>query len=500
MAEGDSYNATTSVLYDSSWKFTIGKATPDADDFTFNEPENLSYDGTDKTATVVPGSGVTGMGNVTVKYYSDAACTTEVEDTSSVGTYYVGITVAEGDSYNAVSTVLHDEGWMFTIGKAAPTVNAPEAKTLTYNGQAQELVVAGEATGGKLHYAVTTENKAPTDESLYTTSIPTATNAGTYYVWYKVLGDSDHNPSPVYGPLPVVIGPASASELTDDEKPQPNALTYIDGVEQELVTAPKKLPEGYTKVQYSLDGGKTWTDEIPTGMESGDYTVSVQYIGDDNHTTKRGEDIKVTIGRAMEMQVDFIILRYNGTRGLPEEIDKLTISPVIHVKNGDDESVSKGLELDLTKGMESKVSKENVEFTGKVTDPAPGKYEVTVTGLPKSIFGRDKIYWTEGPVEGPVKWKYDLIAKGEINEKDKKIVVTVYLIFDDGSRPEALKVYALPEDEIGAYKLRADGTKEYLLFHTYDICMQWLGRDELCRGYERCFHKESPFVNPFVKP
>ena len=41
--------------------------------------------------------------------------------------------------------------------------------------------------------AVTKENKAPTDESLYTTSIPTATNAGTYYVWYKVVGDDNHN-------------------------------------------------------------------------------------------------------------------------------------------------------------------------------------------------------------------------------------------------------------------------------------------------------------------
>ena len=52
-------------------------------------------------------------------------------------------------------------------------------------------------------------------------------------------------------------------------------------------------------------------------------------------------------------------------------------------------------------------------------------------------------------------------------------------------------VYILPEDEIGAYALRADGTKEYLLFHTYDICMAWLGREDLCEGPERCFHKDG---------
>ena len=51
--------------------------------------------------------------------------------------------------------------------------------------------------------------------------------------------------------------------------------------------------------------------------------------------------------------------------------------------------------------------------------------------------------------------------------------------------------YALPEDEIGAYAIRQDGTKEYLLFHTYDICMDWLASDELCAGFERCFHKDG---------
>ena len=78
-------------------------------------------------------------------------------------------------------------------------------------------------------------------------------------------------------------------------------------------------------------------------------------------------------------------------------------------------------------------------------------------------------------------------------------MITVYLIFKDQSVPEEPVMYILPEDEIGAYAIRDDGTKEYLIFHTYAICMDWLGSDELCRGYERCFHKESPYENPFVK-
>ena len=79
-----------------------------------------------------------------------------------------------------------------TVSKAAPTVTAPTAKMLTYTGTAQKLVNAGSATGGTMYYAVTTENTAPTDDNLYTTSIPSKTDAGTYYVWYRVAGDGDH--------------------------------------------------------------------------------------------------------------------------------------------------------------------------------------------------------------------------------------------------------------------------------------------------------------------
>ncbi len=76
-----------------------------------------------------------------------------------------------------------------------PDDNAPTwtvtVKTLTYNGNAQKLLTAGTGNSGKLYYAVTTENTAPPNESLYTTSIPTATEVGTYYVWLKIKWDDN---------------------------------------------------------------------------------------------------------------------------------------------------------------------------------------------------------------------------------------------------------------------------------------------------------------------
>ena len=52
-------------------------------------------------------------------------------------------------------------------------------------------------------------------QSLYTTSIPTATDAGTYYVWYKVVGDENHSDTEaVCLPVTVSIDPDACASVT----------------------------------------------------------------------------------------------------------------------------------------------------------------------------------------------------------------------------------------------------------------------------------------------
>ena len=68
----------------------------------------------------------------------------------------------------------------------APSVTAPTANTLTYNGTAQPLITAGSTSGGKMEYRLG-------DTGDYSADVPTATNAGTYTVWYKVVGDDTHD-------------------------------------------------------------------------------------------------------------------------------------------------------------------------------------------------------------------------------------------------------------------------------------------------------------------
>lgn len=71
------------------------------------------------------------------------------------------------------------------ITKADATVTAPVAKELTYTGTAQELVTAGTTVGGTLQYSLDNVN--------YSTAIPTGKDAKTYTVYYKVVGDANHN-------------------------------------------------------------------------------------------------------------------------------------------------------------------------------------------------------------------------------------------------------------------------------------------------------------------
>ena len=109
---------------------TIGKYTPAAGDFTFTTPTDLAYNGSPKAAAVAAATNVTGMGAYTVKYYSDADRNNEIATPTDVGTYYVGVTVAEGEDYTAADPVF-GENWQFEIGKgeqAAPA--APVAKTV----------------------------------------------------------------------------------------------------------------------------------------------------------------------------------------------------------------------------------------------------------------------------------------------------------------------------------------------------------------------------------
>ena len=91
----------------------------------------------------------------------------------------------------------------------------------------------------------------------------------------------------------LTVTASDAPALDDDQKPSPKNDLKEDGKEQILVLDPANLPEGYT-IEYSTDDGKTWTP-VPTGKESGEYTIEVFYKADENHTDFFGDTLNVII-------------------------------------------------------------------------------------------------------------------------------------------------------------------------------------------------------------
>ena len=181
---GSNYNATTGILTKADWNFAIIKANPTADDFTFAAPSNLAYDGNTKSATVTKNDDLDGMGNASIKYYSDPGCTNEIEP-KDIGTYYVGITVDDtGSNYNATNTPLTKDGWKFEITKAEPkadcfTFAAPS--DLVYSGNAKSATVT--KNSDIVGMGNVTINYYSDPEC---TNVVEPKNVGTYYVGITV--------------------------------------------------------------------------------------------------------------------------------------------------------------------------------------------------------------------------------------------------------------------------------------------------------------------------
>ena len=89
------------------------------------------------------------------------------------------ITVSYGGQTATVSN--------FTVNKKTVTFTAPTLKSVSaYTRSSQTLVNEGSCTtGGTMYYYVSTSSSTPTfSTSSWTTTVPSKTNAGTYYLWY----------------------------------------------------------------------------------------------------------------------------------------------------------------------------------------------------------------------------------------------------------------------------------------------------------------------------
>lgn len=273
LSAGDNYT----ISYTGA-TFTINKAA-----ITITADDKSGKFGTDLAALTYTVSGAYMAGDELGVTLNTTATTT-----SDVGEY--PITVGWNENANYTATLVNGK---YTITQTDLTVTAT-GYTGVYDGAAHGITVDVGSSGATVYYAA----EALTAENYTTagsTTAPTYTGAGEYTVYFYVVS-KNYKPDTVSGSKTVSISKATMTkdELTAAQKPTAKTDLIADNTDQVLLTAPEALPDGYTKIQYSVDNGETWTDTIPTGKDPGDTTVLTKYIGDKNHADFEGEAVTAT--------------------------------------------------------------------------------------------------------------------------------------------------------------------------------------------------------------
>lgn len=204
-------------------------------------------------------------------------------------TYRIRLIVLNNDNPNQTHDldaryVVH----MHSVSPPQAIVTAPVANTLTYNGAEQALVSGGSAAGGELQYSL--------DSITWSTTIPAATDAGVYKVYYKAVGDAGHSDSEVAS-VTITLAAAPLTVTADD-------ITITYGV-----TAPV-----YT-VSYS-----GWQGDDNTSVLSGTLSVTCPYTAGDNVGT-------YTITPGGVTASNYNITFYNGTLTVNKAAPLLIVAP-----------------------------------------------------------------------------------------------------------------------------------------------------------------------------
>lgn len=268
-AKPDADDATRVTL-----KFAVTKAT--------NEITALALDGWTFGETANTPTAAAKFGTPTFTYGATADGEFSEAVPTAAGNYFVKATVAATANYDGAEKTAE-----FKIAHSNATLtNMPAAvANLVYTGSAQELVTAGVADGGTMQYKLGTDGTWSSD-------IPTATNAGEYTVYYKVLGDDNHGDI-AEASVTVVMAKANS---TFSKLPSDPDLHYTGEMQALLIAGETTCGT----IWYKLDDGE-WTTTIPTEINAVGHNVYFKIVGDDNHNDLVDDETQklyVTIARA----------------------------------------------------------------------------------------------------------------------------------------------------------------------------------------------------------
>ena len=202
---------------------------------------------------------------------------------TAAGSYFVKAKVVATANYDGAEKTAE---FKIARAKAVLTTKPTAVANLVYTGDALNLITAGVVDGGSMQYKLGVDG-------IWSSEIPTATNAGEYTVYYKVLGDDSHSDliDDEKQQLTVTIAKADAQVTAPTAK---TGLTY-NGESQALVVAGSAI--GAT-IEYKLGDGE-WTTDIPTATDAGEYTLVYRAVAAANYNVIDGEQqLTVTIAKA----------------------------------------------------------------------------------------------------------------------------------------------------------------------------------------------------------
>jgi len=202
------------------------------------------------------------------------------------------------------------------ISKATGSVTkAPTGQSITYNGNPQTVINAGNGTG-TMYYSI--------DGINYSQTLPEITNAGQYTIYYYAAESKNYTQSTV-GSITINIAKAGGSVTT---LPVANELTY-NGTSQALISA----ASGTGTVYYSVNDG-AYSTAIPKAINAGTYRISYYAAESSNYSRSSTGTITVTIGKVSlaKPSLTNVSLTYTGSDLSPSISD---FDTSLETKSGD---------------------------------------------------------------------------------------------------------------------------------------------------------------------
>lgn len=235
--------------------------------------KTVAYDG-EVQNLVLTGTLNDGL-TVAYKYYSDEACTTEVEaaNVKNAGTYYVQAIITDADekteTLTATLTITPIDVEGISLGN----------NEYDYNGEAQGMTIMGTLPEG-----VTVEYKFYSDKDCTTeVAASNVKNAGTYYVRAIFTVNGNYNQ----------LNPKTAVLTINKIDVNTEGLVFEDATKDytgepltmSVTTASGELPEGITEVKYEYysDANCTAKVEDANVKNVGVYYAKATFVVDGNH-------------------------------------------------------------------------------------------------------------------------------------------------------------------------------------------------------------------------